>query len=249
MTELTPIPISDGYDRKEEVDIQRAKKVYVDLINNIVHPGSCLCPSCLYQFDKKYRGKYDKEIFFLSWLEFEVSLSLINQKEDLVFETAYDSGTFKKFIKLSDTKNLIKGYGRIKALSNFIKKNFPEIDHNHKRLKLRLWRFKKSGIELKIEREIRRKNIKPEEQKIWKRNWDDLKFAQRVVNFINSRPNKRVSQRELLRRFSNKCKEDLERIQDSLKINWQIEIKPVKRSIVYRSTMKSNKGRYWRVGE
>jgi len=64
-------------------------------------------------------------------------------------------------------------------------------------------------------------NPKPrKKRKEWKKNWQDLKFAQRVANFIHSQHKKQISQRDLLRHFSNKRKEDLERIHDHLKFNF-----------------------------
>ncbi|MGB2763527.1 MAG: hypothetical protein WBC20_03870, partial [Candidatus Aminicenantaceae bacterium] len=69
-------------------------------------------------------------------------------------------------------------------------------------------------------------------------NWDDIKFAGRIANFINSKRGKEITQRALLRHFSNRRKEDLKRIQGILIASWQIEIKPVKRSIVYHRLKK-----------
>jgi len=211
-----------SWEGKKEVDITTAKKVYDDLLNDRTHPEPCCCPSCLYHEHKKQGGKYDKESFFLSWLEFEILFSMVNQEERIIFEAAHSPGIKKTFIKNQEIMNFIKGYGRIKVLSEFLENNFPDIDHNHERLKLKLWRFKKSEVESKASEEIGKRwaIITPKEKKDeWENNWKILRFAQDVSNYIHSLHKKRIDRRTLLREeFQGKQKQDLERIHGLLQL-------------------------------
>jgi len=211
-----------SWEGKKEIDVIKAKKVYDDLINNRTHPEPCCCPSCLYHEHKKQGGKYDKESFFLSWLELEIKISLVNQKEKIVFETAFDPGRDKKFIEGQDFFNFIKGRGRIKALSKFLKDNFPDIDHNHKRLKLKLWRFNKSEVELKASKEIGNRWTKAaskEKKEKWSNSWKIIRFANKVSNYIHSLPSKKIDRSTLLRRkFQGKTVDDLKEIHGLLQL-------------------------------
>jgi len=226
---------------KVKVDLQRLKKEYYDLINNITHPAPCYCRSCIYQlYIKKHKRKgmiFDNESFFLDAAAFEI------RRSKMLWTPLYkDMGSGKGFSDLIykiEFKEYLRVPNSIKDLCNFLKEEFPGINSNPSRIKSKLWRLRKSGIVNKLESEIlsewqkTQPDIPPEKRKEWKQNWDDLKFAQKTANFINLCPGKKITQRALLRHFSNKRKEDLERIQGYLKTNWQIEIKPIKRSIVY----------------
>jgi|GEM_PF-6448546 len=87
--------------------------------------------------------------------------------------------------------------------------------------------------------------------KIWKRNWDDLKFAQRAANFIYKQKNHSIRGRDLQRSLSSRKKrikiEDLERIQGYLG-NFGINVKDKegcrKTTTIYYVSRKSSKGRY-----
>jgi len=249
MTERLEIEIWKG---RENVDIQRIKKFYTDLINDITHPEACSCPSCLFQEHKKQGGKYNKEIFFLSWLEFEILFSLVNQTEKIVFETVFDPGSYKRFIEGEvEVKKFLKGYGRIKALSEFVKKNFPEIDHNQKRLKLRLWRFKKSGVELKAAKEIQKRYYKIHPFDFRKSDLQKFKLAQKIADFIYSQPKQKTTQREICRKyFQKKSVEDLEEMRSLLNFNYGIIWDDGKRKnqIIYIGKMKSSRGVFFKVG-
>jgi len=205
-----------SWEGKKEIDVTKAKKVYDDLKNDRAHAAPCSCPSCLYHEHKKQGGKYNKEAFFLSWLEFEIIVSMVKQEERIVFETAEGLGTYKIYIDGRELLKSMKGHGRIKALSEFLKNNFPEIDHNHKRLKLKLWRFKKSKAEAKAEREINNqwtKTAPKEKKEEWEDSWKTLSLVQEISDYIRSLPNKRIDRSTLLRgKFQGKSVDDLKRI-------------------------------------
>jgi len=84
----------------------------------------------------------------------------------------------------------------------------------------------------------------PEKRKEWEKNWGDLRLAQRVANFIHSLPEKRISQRDLLRHFSNKRINNLKEIHDYLKFNFRINLKKEgyrNKTTVYYVVKKSSK--------
>lgn len=211
-----------SWEGKEKIDVTKTRKVYDDLINDKTHPEPCCCPSCLYHEHKKQGGKYDKESFFLSWLEFEIIFSRVNQEERIIFKTAHDLGTYKTYIDGRELIGSIQGRGRIKALSEFLKDNFPDIDHNHKRLKLKLWRFKKSKAGLKASKEIGNRWTKAapkEKKKEWGDSWETIRFANEVSNYIHSLPKKRIDRSTLLRgKFQGKTVDDLEQIHGLLQL-------------------------------
>ena len=250
MTERLEVETWEG---KEDINVQRIRKVYVNLINDITHPEPCDCPSCLFQEHKKQGGKYNKEIFFLNWLEFELRFSLVNQKEKIVFETVFDPGSYKRFIEDLELIKFSRGYGRIKALSKFLEINFPEIDYNQKRLKLRLWRFKKSGVKLKAAKEINKRYFKthPFDLQKSKEGWRELRLAQKIADFIYSQPGHKTTQRQICRRyFQKKSVENLEEMRSLLNSNYGIicEYGKRKNQIVYIGKRKSSRGRFFKVG-
>jgi len=67
-----------------------------------------------------------------------------------------------------------------------------------------------------------------------KNNWASMRFAQCVGRFIHAQPKKRITQRMLLRHFSNKRKKDLAEIYSTLVNNFRIRAKRHGKSIVYR---------------
>jgi len=191
---------------KSPVDLKRVRGAYADLMDGKTHSDTCRCPSCLYKLHKEKRGRFDKEAFFLDWLELEVRLSLINQTEKIVFETAYDRGKNKTFI---DGRDYFKSCGTLRALSNFIEKHFPDIDSNYRRIKLKLWRFRKSGVVKELEKEISFRYFRAHPAK-GKEDWKDLRFAQRIADYIYSLKNREATQRELRRHFQK----PIEKIED-----------------------------------
>jgi hypothetical protein len=113
----------------------------------------------------------------------------------------------------------------IKFLAKY-KNRFPTITNiNPGRIKLSLWRFRKSGVSSALEKEIILNGIKanPVDPKINK-TWGALSFAQKVADFIKSRPGRKASYREILRHFSNKRKSDIDNVLWPLRGNYQMQI-------------------------
>lgn len=232
-------------------DFDQTKTTWKNLVEDKTHSDFlCLCPSCLYWVHKKDGGKFDKEVFFLEWLHFEIKLSLVNQK----IIQSLEIGSKPKFHV--NMRELFKVRGSIRELSEFIKKNFSEIDHNCQRIKLKLWRLQKSGIlgklEIKISQEWRRKHPESaEKRKEWEKNWGDLRRAQKIADFIYSRLDKSAIQRVICRRFfQKKSVDDLEEMRPWLNTNYGILWDKGKRKdqIVYTGKRKSSRGRFFKVG-
>ncbi len=213
--------------------IEYARGIYSKLQTGISHRAPCSCPACLFAlYQAKPRGPghtFEKEVFFLSWLAYEIRWSMVNVTSAYVVgkRERYEE---KDFVKLGDLSR-VKGW--IPELSRFLKahrKEFPGIDADQKRLKMRLWRFRKSRLEsvLALQRDLQ----DPKQAALGK-NWGPLCFAQHVADFINSRPGRRASFREVLRHFSNKRKEDIEIVSGILQWNYQLHLRKEGRSCFF----------------
>jgi len=221
---------------KLPVDLPRAKGIWRDLLNGCTH-GDCRCPSCEYQLHRQKGGKFDKETFFLYWLELEVKLSLIPQTERLLDEGWRASVTRKDFSRT---------WGTIQELADYIAAHFPDIDPGVPRIKLKLWRFKKSGVPETLEQEFiaRRREARPVAEE-----WKTLPLAQRVADFVYAQPSRTVSQRNLQRHFQNPV-DVIEGLRPWLLLNYGIEVQrgSRKNQAIYRGRMKDSRGRMLRVG-
>jgi hypothetical protein len=244
MTRIREVEIEHG---KSPVDLQRVKKAYADLISDKTHPAPCTCPSCLYHLHKKKGGRFDKEIFFLDWLLLEVKLSLINQTERIVFYTPYGRG---KDITSVEWRDFISARRIINPLARFVRDNFPDIDPSPRRIKLKLWRFRKSGVAAALEKEINLNGIKanPVDLKIIE-TWQALDLAQKVADHIYKQQDRVATQREI-QRFIQKPVERFEEIRKWLEENYGIVRGNGKRKnqIIYTGTMKSSRGQILHVG-
>jgi hypothetical protein len=237
----------ETYFGRNPVDLGRVKKAYADLIENKTHAIPCTCPSCEYQLHKTKGGRFAKEVFFLDWLLLEVKLSMINQTEKMYWETAYGPSKIKFSVKWKD---FFKAWGTIQELARFVSKYFPNIDPSPQRIKLKLWRFRKSGISASLEKEIilNGRKANPVDPKI-NENWQGLRLAQRVADYIYKKRGHAVTQRDL-RRFFQKPVEELERLRPWLSANYGIDWKlgARKNQIIYFGTRETSRGRYLGVG-
>ena len=202
---------------KSPLDIEKAKKIWLDMKNGIRPSLPSDLPHYTYplyiEFYRNKKGrKFDKESFMLEWFENEFVLSEIclqtgYKGENLIETNRVDMMEYFKAWYSKELKN---------KRSQIIKKHFPDINPNPGRINLKIWRFKRSGILQKLDGEIARRIIGADpnySKKIdaGKETWAEIKFAQRVGRFIQSRPGQKATQRELERHFSNKRKADLER--------------------------------------
>ncbi len=252
---------------KEEVppDIDKIKEVFLDLKKDICHSPPLVLPCCLYHQYKKKPGKrgktFDEESFFLEWLADEIRLSKIKAELGTTYKDEFDREPGEPattIIYRFDIREYFKVPKIYKEVSDFIKDSLPNrnINPDPKRIKMKIYRLRKSGIVSELEHEIRleqQKNhpIRPEKKIEQKKVWQDFKFAKKVADFIHSQPKRQISRWTMLRHFSNKRKENFERIHDHLKINYRIHFRKEgyrNKTIIYYSTTKSSKGRYWGVG-
>ncbi len=251
---------------KEEVpiDIDKIKKVLLDLKRDICHSPPLVLPCCLHHQYKRKPGKrgktFDEESFFLEWLVYEIRLSKIKAEWDAIYKDEFDREPGEPpltEIYRFDIREYFKVRKIYKEMVDFIEKYLPNssIDLNPERIKMKIYRLRKSGIVNELEHKVRLEQqkihpISPEKKIKQKKVWQDFKLAREVADFIRSQPGKRIKRRLLLRGFNIKV-EDLERVHDHLKINYRINFKKEgyrNKTTVYYSTTKSSKGRYWRMG-
>jgi hypothetical protein len=171
----------------------------------------------------------------------------------LVFDDPPKKSAVKFHIDGQDFIDFLKNRGSLKALSEFVKKHFPKVDHDYKRIKLRLWRFRKSGTLKKLEQEKIREWMKIHPINIKKRDHPLMKFKllQKIADFIYSQPDRKIIQREICRRyFQKKPVEDLEELRPWLRFNYGIECLKGKRKnqILYVGKMNSSRGLFFKVG-
>jgi len=246
MTEQALEPV-EVYYGKNLPDLQRVKKAYTDLMGDRTHAATCACPSCLYHLHKTKGGRFDKKVFFLDWLSLEVKLSLINQTEKIVFENAYDRG--KKTMSV-EWKDFFRTWGTIRALARFVGDNFPDINMSPRRIKLKLWRFRKSGIHLSLQKEIDLNGMRanPVDPKMNK-TWGPLAFGQKVADYIYKHQDRIVTQRDL-RRFFQKPVEELVNLRPWLGFNYGIywKLGSRKNQTIYFGTRKNSRGQFLGVG-
>jgi len=243
--ETKEIIIDEG--SKYPPDLDRIKTAWKNLVEDKIHSDFlCLCPSCLYQTQKKDGRRFDKEVFFLDWLHFEIKFSLVNQKITQSLEIGSKPRIYV------DMREFFKVRGSIRALSEFIEKKFPEIDHNYQRIKLKLWRFKKSSILKKLEIKITQEWSKTHPVDHRKNEfWKMLRLTQKITDFIYSQSDKSAYQRVIRRKFfQKKSVDDLIEMRSWLNTNYGILWGEGKRKdqIIYYGTMKSSRGRFMKIG-
>ena len=230
------------YEGRSPISLDRARRVWADLQSDRTH-DNCWCPSCKYQLHRRQGGRYDREAFFLYWLELEVKFSLINQTEKIVFMPRPQKDEDRTSIAWQD---LFRTHGTIQALADYVGRHFPDIDADTTRIKVKLWRFKRSGVDAKLEQELAmaRARKAPAGE-----NTHTLRLAQRIADFIYAQPGQTATQRVILR-WLQKPVEVLEELRPWLLVNYGITTARGKRKgqVVYRGRMQAARGRFLRVG-
>jgi hypothetical protein len=246
-------------EEKPPLEIERIKKVYNDLFNEITHPVPCCCESCIYHlYLERTKGKhnrFDKVSFFLDFLAAEIKRSEIPHEVFSLFDkediksphlkklfSRYDARFPDIYFYSLDPPPKIRNIER--KVSKFIKKYLPDcgLNTNPQTIKSKLWRFRKIAgyiSRLQQERYQKWKKSQPEDferaEAIKKYN-EDMRFLFKVVTTIYKE--KEITQRDLQRQV--RCKiEDLRNIWDLLEIKG-VEIQPGK-TIIYRWPSKSKK--------
>jgi hypothetical protein len=227
------------------VNLEWAKETWRDLLNDRTHED-CRCPSCQYHLHRQKGGKFDKETFFLYWLELEVELSLIPQTDRLIFSTLSrpQDGGWRTSVTWRDFSRV---RGTIQGLADYVAKYFPAIDAGASRIKLKLWRFKKSGVIKALDDEFIDRRVKalgPADK-----GGGTVQLAQRIADCVYSRPDRTASQRDLQRQLHEPA-DNLEDLRQWLLLNYGITCRRGKRKgqMIYQGTMQSSRGRILRVG-
>ncbi|NLH78952.1 MAG: hypothetical protein GX465_18180 [Acidobacteria bacterium] len=132
----------------------------------------------------------------------------------------------------------------------FVKAHFPEIRTSPARIKMNLWRYRKSGVEAKLDDEILGRRLKRYSKRAdGDEPWLTVRLAQGIADKFYSRPEKSVSQREL-QRMTHVSVDQIEALRGWLLLNYGIEARAGRRKgqVVYRGRMKDSRGRILRVG-
>jgi len=241
---------------------EEAKKVLKGLKENNVHSLDCGCVACLFHTYKKTKpGKgrrYGKLMFFLMWLIHEVKMERL-KKEGKVEEITFlgrkawkiSPGEYDKTPYIYRVRKILVELYADSELSGLA----LDLENLFSYLRIYKWRMEKPNFlklmdELAERRRLEWMKTQPHLQRELKSNLESLRFAQRVADFIHSQPNKQVSQRDLLRHFSNKRAKDLEEVQKILKLNYGIKTRKGRnnKTVIYYSKAKNSKGIYWKVG-
>lgn len=231
------------WDITFDIDLQKIKREFFNLMNDVTDPPKDNYCSRLYHVYKrglKKRGRqFDKESFFLYELAQLIRNSKVIWAEKIIFKSEYDKGASQHSAKKPGQK--IRNIE--KFVSDFIKKELPNsnINANPKRIKSKLWRIKKSAVLHKAKKIVLSEKKKQErsqpdyfqKKQRRKKEWKKMRFIYKVADYILQSGSRGVSQRELLRRFSNKRKQDIREILDILKFDCGIELKEEGSSTVY----------------
>lgn len=135
------------------------------------------------------------------------------------------------------------------TIAAFLREHFPDVDANPKHIRLTLWRFKKAGVEERLEEEIRDRQLRaaPPDPGAWQ----NLRLAQRVADLVYSRPERTIPQRDLQRSKQARVSVDrLEALRPWLFLNYGIEAKRGRRKGQwdYVGRLKDARGRVLHVG-
>ena len=226
-------------------NVDQIKEELENLNQNRTAPPEYSRCSIHYQIYKEIRGgnkgrRFDKETFFLDWLASQIRLSKLNVVKKIVYKTASGKGVYQYSI---EPRQMVRGLWR--SISDFIRRELPGSGINARpgRIRLKLWRFRKSGIWYRVERALigEREKIlgsQPGRLKESKKEWKRLRFIYRVGDLIRKRPDG-ASKREILRQFSNKRASDLDEISDILEYDFGIKFEEAGRG----------KGRYFWNGQ
>lgn len=236
---------------------KNALRFFKDMEKEETHPLSCFCGVCLYfQYKKrpKHKGRrFGKRIYFLNSLIHEVKMNHLikNGKAEETFKDGRKAwklipGEYDKAPYFKKAREILNELYHLSEDNDLFLILYDFLPVYHKRTKNP--NFSKMQEELSQERWWEWIKTQPHLQQKWNKNWESFKFTQRVSEFIYSQTKNQITQRELLRHFSNKRKEDLIRVQDWLRINYGVNIRSKGKSVIYYGAMKSSGGRYWRVG-
>jgi len=195
-------------------------ETFSDLMEGRTHPPPCFCPACLFSEykklveHKKCRHR-DSITFYVQWLMYEVrrkhlletnKAKEIEYRPGVKFLDTPNPHDFEKAPYLAETKRVLKA-----VYSRFPKCWGPKLafDAFLSNLASNLGKLKRDESFFKV-MNILMTQIYHSQKPKPALDGEDIKLAGRVSNFIKSK--KVVSQRELLRHFSNKKLDDILRL-------------------------------------
>lgn len=223
---------------EKNILLERAKKLWIDLVDENSHPLPCECGACLYltlnkRPIKKRGGQFRKLRFFLSFLIHEVKLDHLEEhgKAKKIFFWGHEVWITDEVkideqnISLWSRERLINEPGdyekapyfrETKALLEKLSDSFTEAKFGDPlETLINLFpgyhsKLKKENF-LALVEELRNERLSEWTKGKESLSVEDFKLARRVSEFVRSRPKQKAFRRDILHRFTI-SKDDLERI-------------------------------------
>jgi len=228
------------------------KTIFKDLMKEKIHPPPCICAACVYskykEESKHIRGRsYNKMTFFIYWLMIDI------KKRELVEKAGPNNINKKGTLFFYKGKFLIapspKGFDRIPYLRDMNKilkdisikspeykgEFYPDLSTYLNYLKGYLRRRKTDISFVRLLNRLEFGILEKHKEQTSIKKWNDFQLGYRIYGFIKSK--KEVTRTDLLKRFSNKNSDDLDRaisiIKTKLSITFKIKKEGKKITYVY----------------
>lgn len=224
--------------------------VFKDLMEGKPHLPPCICPACVYpgymERSRHIRGRpYNKMTFFIYWLMIDIKKNKliekaepknINKKGALFFYKgkflmAPNPKGFDRIPYLRDMNKILKDIS-IKS-PKYESEFYPSLSSYLKYLKDYLRRRKTDITFVRLLNRLEYEILEKHKEQTSIKKWKDFQLGCRIYGFIKSK--KEVTRTDLLRRFSNKNKDDLDRAIKIIEIKLGIifDIKKERKKIIY----------------
>lgn len=224
--------------------------IFKDLMKGKIHPPPCICAACVCpkykERSKHIRGRsYNKMTFFIYWLMIDIKKTKlmekagpknINEKGALFFYKgkfliAPNPKGFDRIPYLRDMNKILKDIS-FKS-PEYEGEFYPGLSTYLNYLKGYLRRRKTDISFVRLLNRLEYEILEKHKEQTSIQKWNDFRLGCRIYGFIKSR--KEVTRSDLLRHFSNRNKDDLDRAIDIIKIKLSItfNIKKEGKKITY----------------
>jgi len=224
----------------------RYKQHFKDLVNEKIHPEGCNCWLCLYrkhqEITARKKGRRRDPITFLLFDLIDDIKSIYLIERGIAKKTTRDGKEIWEYPfgakeaapyrrKLKEILNKIPGCEQLR----------PRAYREAERM-----RFLRQLDELYYL--IYLDQQKPEKKSRGRKPKVSIRLIQDISDFIYSRPEKKASQREILRKFTTVREAELKELQPWLQVNHGIYFEKEGRSPMYYGELKDGRGRYFTMG-
>ena len=233
---------------------------FKDLVNDEQHAHLCNCWVCLWrQYEKRSRPKGGRKYDLVSFLVFslihDVKLAYLIKEGIAKRKTwqgkevwSYPVGKLKKVGYINPVKRILKAVPGFGAITPEYLKTYADCKFERYFDQKRYRSDKFLNLLTELEHEILSGTQKAEPAKQGRRPKHRFRIMQDVADFVYSQPEKKASQREILRACQTIDRRELEGMKKDLEKNFEIYSEQEGRSIVYYGEMKDSRGRFWTVG-